>query len=743
MAKEGKQTRKSAPAAKAGAGVRQSSETKGANAPVKLPLTRDAKFLFTALAVFLLLRGLIVALHPAELRLWGIDFAAWLGATPLVFILVWLPLIFLLPSVANLFLRTRQAGSKGEANPRSRLVWAALLTLAVGAAAWWIQVAYAFLGDGTWYAAELYRSMTLPEYANSMIKPSAWLTGLLLDGFARTFHPADIRLPFAIAGVAGMLIAAAAVFFTTRRESASTVFVSALFLLGGSGTLVFLGYIELYSLTYACSIAYLVAGWQCLRGHVPILLPVVLLLFSLLFGASAVVWVPSMLLLLHWKYRGEEGAFPLRRAAIVLILLPLAGVAALYVLGGTANDNAYLVALTPYERVVEGLRTGWQRYVLSAPERWADIGNMLLLGLGPLAFVAPVLVWIGRREGMLRRPSVLFAATAAAGGLTLLLFGNTFLGLARDWDVGAFALLGTAMLALVLWTEARMGTRRAVLPLLAAAILSQLVLWVGVNTGEQSSARRFESIAAMDAGLLLPMNTFTAYENLRKFHQSGGETQAYFRVLRRQIETGYRAHIGYAEYLSSLLQLTDAAQRRTELSWLFDTYEHAAAVRGSADDFRTIPLQDAREFAARLLLSAWQIGERDLVLGAEAAFRKQFQEWPEISLLEIMMEAGDSGEGDLSRIAAAVTPDTRDPFLHMTAGGLYQQRGAYDRAEAEYDIALEREPSLYPSWYLVAADLQLNLTGDREKARLLLERGIRNAPTSPEARRARELLRQF
>jgi tetratricopeptide (TPR) repeat protein len=336
---------------------------------------------------------------------------------------------------------------------------------------------------------------------------------------------------------------------------------------------------------------------------------------------------------------------------------------------------------------------------------------------------------------------VLFAATAASGGLTLLLFGNTFLGLARDWDVGAFALLGTVLLALALWTEYSVKSfQRAVLPVLTAAILSNLLLWISVNTQDRASAQRFEDIAAMDAGLILPMNTFTAYENLRKFYQSGRETQSYFRVLRLQVNTGYRSHIGYAEYLSSLLQLSDPALRRAELEWLLDRYEKATAVTGKADDFRVIPLRDAREFAARMLLSAWQIGERELTGKSESFFRTRFAYWPEIDLLDILRGTNGAGENDLERIAAAVSPETRDAFLHMTAGGLYQQRGSYESAAAAYDAALEREPALYPSWYLVAANLHLTVTEDREKARQLLERCIENAPSSQEAIRASEIL---
>lgn len=718
---------------------------------------RNAMPLLLALGLFILFRGVIAFLPPGAPRLWGIDVPAWLGNGAVSLILLWTPLLFLLPTVAlRLFPR---GGTQPATSDTTATVRALVFTAVAAVLAWQVRTAYAFLGDGTWYAAELYRSISLEGYANSMIKPSAWLTGLALDSLARMLRPDDIRLPFILSGIAGMVIAAGAVFLSTRRERVSIMLATTVMLLFGCGSLVFFGYIELYALAYGLSIAYFVTAWQSFRRALPVWVPTILLLAAIGFGATAIAWLPSLLVLLHWRVRGEEGSFPLRRAALVLVALPFVGVAALYAGIGASGDNSYLVAIAPYERVVDGLRTGWQRYVLTAPERWADIVNMLLLGLGPLLFILPVLLVHARRSGILRQPAVLFGAVAASGGLTLLVFGNTFLGLARDWDVGAFLLLGMAMFVLVVWVALSRdgGWQRYVLPGLTAVICSHLVLWVSVNTSEPVSAARFESIAAMDDGLLLPMNTFTAYENLRKFHQSGQDTDAYFRVLRRQIATGYRSHIGYAEYLSSLLKLTDARRRHDELAWLLASYRDAAARDVAENDYRRIDPRDAREFAARLLLSTWQIGETALTHTHEPAFRALFASrrdpstpatsasrnasasWPEAGLLDVLRTPSGREEDSL-RIATAVTEKTRDAFLHMTAGGLYQQRGFVTAAARAYDTALEREPSLYPSWYLVAADFHRNVTGDRVKFRELLERCIAHAPNAPEARRARAML---
>jgi tetratricopeptide (TPR) repeat protein len=379
--------------------------------------------------------------------------------------------------------------------------------------------------------------------------------------------------------------------------------------------------------------------------------------------------------------------------------------------------------------------------VFTAPERWMDLVNVLFLALGGVLFLLPVLLFVLARKRLLSEPALLFALTAAAGGLTLLLFGNTFLGLARDWDVAAFAVLGCLMFALaslqILHTRGILQLP-ALLPAIAAVVLSQLLLWVAVNTDEEASAARFARIAEMDEGVILPMNSFTAWENLRKFHRSGGEQQAYFVAMQRLIATGYRRDVSYAEYLSAVLQLRDPGERSREMAWLFSTLRQDAASAGTSDrpgvSGRFFP-----EFSMRCLLSAWQTGHTDLVVEYLPSFETMYPSWPEKGLLTLLQSELPP---DAARAAldAAVSDSTRDAFLLMTAGGLYQRYGFHITAARKYDSALQREPTTYPSWYLVAARLHLDHTGDTGQARLYLEACIRNAPTSPEAGQARDLL---
>ncbi len=714
----------------------------------------SAHLLAAPVLFFVVLRGLATIADTAALRLWGLDFAGWLPHNGILHLLLWLPLLFAYPLFKNRSIDSggsdspakrsgnRDAGEEHTALS-SRLLPAMLLIAGAAVLAGSIQVAYGFLGDGTWYAAELFRSMGDPGYANSMIKPSAWLTGIVLDGYARAFQPADIRLPFQYAGIAGMVISTAAVFLLTLREKLPSVVLAAVLLLCATGSLVFFGYIELYAFVYAFSVAYFIASWQCFRGEAPYWLPGVFLLLAVLFGASSIIWLPSYLLLLHWKFRGEEGGFPLRRAAGVLILLPLIAIAGAYIFGFAEGDSAYIVPLAPFDRIIDGLSTGWQRYTLFLPDRWADILNALLLTLGGGTLMLPFVLWLGKREGVLLRPAVLFGLTSAAGGMLLLVFGNTFLGLARDWDVAALAGLGIAVLLLLLLLELsgkRQGLLRAVLPLLAAVSVSQFILWTMVNADEEASALRFEALVSMDAGLVLPMNTFTGYENLRKFHQSGAQQEAYFHTMRSMIATGYRRDVSYAEYLSAALKLTDAGHRRAELQWLINALLEDIHRGSEGTQSPAAAPRFYREFSVRLLLSALQIGEHALVDEALKYFKDLQPTWPERKLLELQEDSEVTQTVAIERLDAAIDDATDDAFLMMTAAGLHAGYGNAAKAAQLYESALKREPTLYPSWYLAAAAFHLRTTGDRQAAQRYLQACLENAPESPSAKQAAELL---
>jgi tetratricopeptide (TPR) repeat protein len=389
------------------------------------------------------------------------------------------------------------------------------------------------------------------------------------------------------------------------------------------------------------------------------------------------------------------------------------------------------------------MSVGWQRYVLTLPARWADMLNALLLAAGvPMSLLAAILILpAARRTGT--SPLLLFGMVVFVSSAVLLVFGNSFLGLARDWDLASIPATAMAFLTLAFLATPEKGLRlayRRVFPAALIAALCSFVLWQQVNADEDASASRFSDIVAMDSGLLLPMNTYTARENLRKFYRAEGLTPAYFSVLQQMAETGYHKPATYSEYLSSALQLQDTRAREEHITWLLGRLEAEASSTFPADDYRRIDERTLRELSTRVLLTLAQTGEQSRVDEWTKRLQPRLDPWPELLLVQIVNGDYTGALPVTEAAAAAVDSATTDPFLIMTVGGICEQHGAYARAASWYRRALRMEPKTYPSWYLVAARLYADRLGDIAAAKDVLEQCIRAVPDTREAASARDIL---
>ena len=702
--------------------------------------TDSVSAVLLVLGIFLVLRIAMVYLDLPGIRAWGLDGARYLTSGTLVALSLWVPLLLCLPRI------TGWLGDRLGLEREQELSWGLIAfgTLSAAVLSWYAPVAYAFLGDGTWYAAELYRRILDPGYASSMVKPSAWLTGHLLHLMAAWTDPENVRLPFRILGVAGAIVAVGSTLFFFRRERPWLRWFAVAFFLLGGGSLLFFGYIELYALVFAFVIGYLAAAWSVFRHGSAAWIPGVFLVTGALFGLTALFLLPSYLLLLHWKVRGETGGpISLSHAAGLLAALPFTAVLVGYAVMGLTSDNPWLVAVFPYERIFEGVNVGWQAYVLTTPARWMDIFNALLLSSGvPIAVLAGLIPFREARSA-LTKPGGLFGIVLLSSSAALLVFGNSFLGLARDWDLAAIPATAMSFLPLLLLASLRDAGKKGlfrVAPAACCAAAAGLLLWHQVNADEDVSAERFTDIVRMDAGQVLPMNTYTAWENLRKFHRAEGLTPAYFSVLREMIGTGYHKLRTYNEYLSSILQLQDRPARMEQFSWLLSQLDSEIGARAEKQSFRYISDREKRELTARVLLVLAQTGEGTLASEWIKRFRPELAAWPELRLVEVVSGTYNGLLDPPAAAASAVDSLTADAFLIMSVGGIHEQYGRFADAGAWYRRALAMEPSAYPSWYLVAARLYIDRLGDMQSGRELLDSCVAAVPDTREAQAAREML---
>ncbi len=675
------------------------------------------------------------------MRTWGFDYARYLAGEWDVLAALLLPLAALLPPVRRALGRQLTQPSFKSFPKRSGLAFAVLAAALSAFLVIQYRVPYAFLGDGAYYAGEMYRVISTPEYAPAFLKPTSWLTGQILLALGQWLKPEDTGLPFAILGAACAASLVLSLFVFASREKKPVASALAVAGLTGAGSLLFFGYIELYAPVYLFTIAYFMSSWASLRQGLSVAVPGILLIAAIACGAAALFFVPSYLLLLHWRFRGSEGRFPLRRAAALLVALLIAGIAGAYaVLGIDKADGAlvplYLDAASPAV------------FTLLSPARLADVANLLLLNCGAWLFVLAALTARSGRGMPWRDPLLLFAVTAAAGGFLFILVGNAALGAARDWDLAAAPVFAVGFLALsmlVLLHERGSLSMAGVLPVILLAGATSLYAWLRVNIdnprdGEAVSALRLYDISVMDRSFVLPVHTFTALENLRGYYHSTGDNKRELALLRESVSTRHLLRDTFDKLITATAVPGSAQDRREGFKTLFAMIEDEA---GRSADPGWGEGASLRELTARAALAAIQSGETREAATALERFRSLYPNWREAAIVEIFLTPGSTAVEMKKAAASAVDSTTMDASLLAASARVHAQAGDAAAAVRLFELAIDREPGRYPSLYIELAGIAYEALGDREKAVEALNRCIREARGTPEAGDARQILQRI
>lgn len=727
--------------------------------PHSTPSTNGVEWtIILAIFTLALLRALPLVLDLTQLRLWGIDPLAWLPLSGDRLIVAALPVLALLPWLQS---RTDRLLAHGAFPRMHLLVLALTLTAALVALGLAYPVAYAFLGDGSVYVGEMFRTARDAAHAPSFVKPTAWATGTLLAALAAL--PAtldDVRLPFTLASAAAAVLTMASVFFFLRDERRGTVVALAALVAGMGGTLFFFGYIELYALSASLTLASLLAMWRALRHGASVIVPGILLAAAMAFGLAAVTLLPAYLALLHWKVRGEEGGpLPLHTAVAVLAVLVVVAVAAAYLVLGSQANQSWLMPLAADYRTLDGIPVGVLQYALFSSAHLGDLANALLLGAGAAALVVPAALAAGRGVLRVRDPFLLVTGLAAFGGLIQLIAGFSLFGLARDWDLAVQPLIALAVFATALVVRMEEGgclrTGR-IAPALVLVALAGAWQWVDVNHTAEASARRFDAIVARDAALILPRDTYVALEHLRKFRQSGGDAAGSLDVLQRMEDTGWNLADTWRKMLQRSGAITDVRARdaayRDLLTRLLARVRSAPAGEGAAEDAvapdgaAALVVPPSRralaDLAAVVLLQCIEQKHADIVTEYLPAFTAVLPDWRALAYLRA--EAGAVALDQLADAAfAAVDAQTREPGLLLGTALRLAEAGRAEPAVTRLARVVHLDGASYPQAYIALARLQYEALALHEAAIETLERCVREVPGTPHAAEARRILERL
>lgn len=282
----------------------------------------------------------------------------------------------------------------------------------------------------------------------------------------------------------------------------------------------FFGYVENYTPLVFLLFLYVVSSMPILHGRGRLWIPIVLFVLSVFMHIQAVLFAPSLVLLILHRLGGRLWTATEKYAAPVLILLMIVGTALIGVFTGASKHFLPLVG-------------NEETYgVFSMTHLW-DVLNEIML-LMPILPVLLVMVWVSRKRPQKNSSGHevkwfslasewRFVYLILACCLIYLILFKSDIGMGRDWDLFTMSSVGLIPLAALVLNrflrsiKDQAGAAVVVVP----AVLITIVLgsaWIGINASSSRSVDRFESMLTYDR-----THAPYAYENLAIFHYTNGD----------------------------------------------------------------------------------------------------------------------------------------------------------------------------------------------------------------------------
>ncbi len=440
-----------------------------------------------------------------------------------------------------------------------RKLTAYVLAPIVGAVVFWLVRCKAyFLGDGWLHGEMVSRGLRFHGFD--------FLTYNLVSRlFATVREPvqADAFRMFAYVSVVSGALYLAAVAWVVRRLSKERALRALLYclLVFFGPTLVFMGYVECYSILTVFMLLFVASLIGYYRNGFPIWAPGAAFGLGLMFHLDALFLAPLLVLPLAWPARRTRDS-SVRR--VLLLVGPIAAglvLAVVILILQGYNRNVFhsdFVMWRPGSAFFVSL--GGRDGLLSW-RHWKDVLNLLLV-LAPVPAAMLVLSSVlilrkGRRVGE-REKSEEGEGGQSKGGpvggrsanesdrriFKLLLGANLWLlvlmstlhmkqGIARDWDLFAAHAALVVLTSWFAWSKLVTGRLRE--ELTGAAVVVAFLLsvpWFWLNAGEARSIRWFEDLAV---GFPAYEKAY-AHEELGKYYRNAGNSSEALRQYQRSFE---------------------------------------------------------------------------------------------------------------------------------------------------------------------------------------------------------------
>jgi tetratricopeptide (TPR) repeat protein len=362
-----------------------------------------------------------------------------------------------------------------------------------------------FYGDGYFFQKDI--------ITNLPIKYAEVLTMLIYRG-VYIILPASSRtgaLAYQIINTACVIPAVFILLSFTRRITQEYLPFAVFAFLGFGANVLFFGHVENYTLVYVAMLLYLC---MITKQHPNIALSAFLLGISICLHLVALCLIPSFLYIL-WKERIRMPIWRFVLASTTFFLLP-------FVL---TTFFSFVAGITPgqlYTQIAASLATLSQHtghdYMASllTVDHWLDIVNLLFLGL-PIFPIVALFVFTRRNKVLWRDRNIQLILLLAVPFILFIVFFNTPLGLARDWDLGVTALVWRV--AAIGYLAKQLAPKKHLSPLLLTSLgLLAFVLtlpWLAIHHFPQLNEKRFSDIVASRPEL---SGTAYGYEILGRYY---------------------------------------------------------------------------------------------------------------------------------------------------------------------------------------------------------------------------------
>ncbi|MBW7997096.1 MAG: hypothetical protein FVQ81_11115 [Candidatus Glassbacteria bacterium] len=374
-------------------------------------------------------------------------------------------------------------------NQRNLLAFAViLLAIWVG---WLLRSKNHFLGDGWAFVGAVQQDFSLSKHEPlDFFSHQVFYRFLTLFGISNGEHAYSI-LHVSLLAPYIVVLWKTAKLITQREHEFFGVF---LLLLSTSTLQLFFGYVESYTLVNLCVAGYLYASLRYISNNktgLP-LIPAATLILAVLFHLSAVVLLPSLIILLiRTSYNGKPGQLYSKQKLTGKSSLVLFGVCvAVFLIAYNLVESEILVPTQT--------RPDHPFTLLSLENVWYKLNFIIFAA--PMCVVALLILPLKGSRKILSEPNdtFVFVFWAALSTWTFALIFDPLLGI-RDWDIFTITGLPTTLLAaLILIRVLAAPAKAAIIYGIALAAFVHSITFIWTNADDTRGLRYISRVSKVD-----------------------------------------------------------------------------------------------------------------------------------------------------------------------------------------------------------------------------------------------------